>query len=125
MQFSTILITLAVAFSPALAAPTAEPAAGEPTVAALEKRAVGVFVCTGQNFSGQCNHISPPFNVCQPFSATGLTGYQSWGPDQGTTCLWYTGGSCTGTQSGAVNFPGYTDVPDFWKFNTASFKCWT
>lgn len=48
MQFSTILITLAVAFSPALAAPTAEPAAGEPTVAALEKRAVGVFVCTGQ-----------------------------------------------------------------------------
>ncbi|KAJ7430918.1 hypothetical protein FB451DRAFT_1574177 [Mycena latifolia] len=121
MQFSTILVALAVAFAPALAAPTAESA----TPATLQKRDVGAYVCTGENFTGQCNHITPPYNVCQPFSATGLTGYQSWGPDNGDTCIWYTGGSCTGTPSGNVYYPGYSDVPDFWKSNTASFKCYS
>ncbi|KAJ7432866.1 hypothetical protein FB451DRAFT_1420264 [Mycena latifolia] len=121
MQFSTILVALAVAFAPALAAPTAESAAP----AALQKRDVGAYVCTGENFTGQCNHITPPYNVCQPFSATGLTGYQSWGTDNGDVCIWYTGGSCTGTPSGNVYYPGYSDVPDFWKSNTASFKCYS
>ncbi|KAJ6550789.1 hypothetical protein DFH09DRAFT_1319656 [Mycena vulgaris] len=119
MQFSTALIAFAVAFAPALAAPAAE------SVAALQKRDVGAFVCAGENFSGQCNHIIPPYNVCQPFSATGLTGFQSWGPDNGDACIWYTGGSCTGTQSNLVIYPGFADVPEFWKFNTASFKCYS
>lgn len=42
----------------------------------------------------------------------------------GVTCLWYTGGSCTGTQSDYVNYPGWSTVPGFWQFNTASYKCW-
>ncbi|KAF9564014.1 hypothetical protein CPC08DRAFT_721228 [Agrocybe pediades] len=62
---------------------------------------------------------------CYPFSALGLSGYQSFGPDQGTTCLWYTGAGCTGTQSDAVQYPGYGVVPGFWQSNTQSFKCWT
>jgi hypothetical protein len=45
-------------------------------------------------------------------------------PFLGSTCLWYTGAGCTGTQSGAVNAPGYEVVPGFWQFNTASWKCW-
>ncbi|KAJ7063967.1 hypothetical protein C8F01DRAFT_1250234 [Mycena amicta] len=125
MQFSAVFIALAVVFAPALAAPTAEPDSGAHAPVGLQKRDVGAEVCTGENFTGQCNHITPPYNVCEPFSATGLTGYQSWGPDQGDTCIWYTGSDCTGTASGNVYYPGYTDVPDFWKSNTASFKCYS
>ncbi|KAF7329030.1 RING-finger domain-containing protein [Mycena venus] len=112
MQFSATLVALTVAFAPVFAAPAAEP----PRSSEARRRRLRVY--------WRCNHITPPYNVCQPFSATGLTGYQSWGPDNGDTCIWYTGGDCTGTPSGNVYYPGYTDVPDFWKFNTASFKCY-
>ncbi|KAF8068985.1 hypothetical protein FPV67DRAFT_1669025 [Lyophyllum atratum] len=124
MKFTAVVIALATTILPALAAPAPEAlpeAAGE-----LEKRAdFSVFVCEHAGFNAPCNLIFPPFNICQPFSATGLTGYQSWGPGVGTICLWYTGASCTGTQSDYVVNPGWSTVPEFWQFNTASFKCFT
>ncbi|GLB38696.1 hypothetical protein LshimejAT787_0505610 [Lyophyllum shimeji] len=118
MKFSTLFVALAATLSSVVAAPAPE-AAGE-----LERRDLSVRVCANANWQPPCNTIFPPWNVCQPFSATGLSGYQSFGPGTGTTCLWYTGPDCTGTQSGAVNYPGWAEVPGFWQFNTASFKCW-
>ncbi|RDB14581.1 hypothetical protein Hypma_016413 [Hypsizygus marmoreus] len=120
MKFSAVFVALVTSVLPVLAAPAPEAAAA----AEIQKRDLSVYVCEHANWGPRCVTIFPPWNVCQPFSATGLPGYQSWGPGEGTTCLWYTGGSCTGTQSDAVNYPGFSTVPGFWQFNTASFKCW-
>src|SRR5258706_577197 len=35
------------------------------------------------NWTGTCHTIVPPWNGCEPFSYTGLSGYQSWGPGVG------------------------------------------
>ncbi|KAF9465365.1 hypothetical protein BDZ94DRAFT_1234763 [Collybia nuda] len=121
MKFSTALVALAATVVPALSAPAAEAA-----VEAHEevKRDFSFYICEQAEWHGRCNTIYPPWNVCQPFSATGLSGYQAFGPASGVTCLWYTGGSCTGTQSDYVTYPGWSTVPGFWQFNTASYKCW-
>ncbi|KAH6914677.1 hypothetical protein BKA70DRAFT_1256749 [Coprinopsis sp. MPI-PUGE-AT-0042] len=120
MKFSTVFTAFAIAAAtPALAAPAAEVEANQ-----LEKRDLSIRVCEGSNGSGRCVDYRPIWNTCAAFSAIGVSGYQTWRVGSGSTCLWYTGAGCTGTQSGAVNSPGYEVVPGFWQFNTASWKCW-
>ncbi|KAF9564018.1 hypothetical protein CPC08DRAFT_721232 [Agrocybe pediades] len=116
----TITFAMLMSVLSALAAPAPEAA----EVEQLEKRTLNVHVCQNANWNGPCVDFHTNFNQCYPFSALGLSGYQSFGPDSGTTCLWYTGPACTGTQSDAVNFPGFAVVPGFWQSNTQSFKCW-
>ncbi|KAF9564019.1 hypothetical protein CPC08DRAFT_816183 [Agrocybe pediades] len=118
MQLSIVFAMLATVI-PTLAAPSG----AESEVEQLEKRTLNVFACQNENFVAPCVNFHTNFNQCYPFSALGLSGYQSFGPDQGTTCLWYTQAGCTGTQSDAVQFPGFTTVPGFWQSNTQSFKC--
>ncbi|KAH6918363.1 hypothetical protein BKA70DRAFT_1246972 [Coprinopsis sp. MPI-PUGE-AT-0042] len=118
MKFSAVFTAFAIAAAtPALAAPAAEAEANQ-----LEKRDLSIRVFS--NGSGRCVDYRPIWNTCAAFSAIGVSGYQTWRVGSGSTCLWYTGAGCTGTQSGAVNSPGYEVVPGFWQFNTASWKCW-
>ncbi|RDB14580.1 hypothetical protein Hypma_016452 [Hypsizygus marmoreus] len=123
MKLSIVFAVIAAIAAPALAAPAAEAAAEARSD--LQKREFSVYVCEHENFQPRCVTVFPPFNVCQPFSATGLTGFQAFGPSQGTICLWYTGPNCTGTQSDYIQYPGFSTVPAFWQFNTASWKCFT
>ncbi|KAG6906581.1 hypothetical protein DXG01_013067 [Tephrocybe rancida] len=72
MKFISLFIFAAAAVTSTLAAP-----------AELEKRGLSAYVCEGTNFTGRCVNYIPPWNTCEPFSALGLNGFQSWGPGQG------------------------------------------
>lgn len=45
--------------------------------------------CWHSNWVAPCVNFKPTWNLCYPFSALGLTGYQSWGPGTGQSMSTY------------------------------------
>ncbi|KAF8253315.1 hypothetical protein K440DRAFT_657300 [Wilcoxina mikolae CBS 423.85] len=115
MRFSLAFAVSTLLSATTLASPIPEAAPD----ASLAKRSYGVYICDKPNWSGTCNHYYPPYNQCQNYLAfTGLTGLGAFGPDSGTVCLWYNADNCGGTSSDYTYYPGWADVPAYWKFHT-------
>ncbi|KAF2111750.1 hypothetical protein BDV96DRAFT_602799 [Lophiotrema nucula] len=80
-------------FTIALAALTAITSAA-PT---LETRTPGsVLICTGENYTGECERLQVPFNTCQQLAAPYRNNVGSFRPDVGAYCrITYTAEKCT------------------------------
>jgi hypothetical protein len=106
--FNTILLPLTFLISAITAAPSS-----------LAKRGLpgAVYICTDQNFSGNCAWQLPS-SQCR-IAGTGKFAPESIGPDPGGFCVLYFGSSCEGFQARVIRFPGISSgLPPF-----KSLKC--
>ncbi|CAI6335984.1 unnamed protein product [Periconia digitata] len=71
-----------------------------------------VYVCTRQNFRGDCAWIMPD-NKCH-IPGTGDNSPESIGPDPDGFCVLFESTTCDGNQIATLRFPGIEDqVPEF------------
>jgi hypothetical protein len=80
----------------------------------LAKRGLpgAVYICTDQNFSGDCAWQMPSTQCRIP--GTGDLAPESIGPDPGGFCITYVSSTCTGDQVSVIRFPGISSgLPGF------------
>ena len=91
----------------------------------------GVYICTVQNWSGQCNYqANIGLGQCYVRS---LTAIASFGPDHGLTCTLYSGPNCgrsgPAQSISGIGYPGLNPIRDamrhnFWTAQSVlSWKC--
>ncbi|KAF2794117.1 hypothetical protein K505DRAFT_30785 [Melanomma pulvis-pyrius CBS 109.77] len=104
MHFSaTILLPLTLLIASTTSAPTTH----------LERRGLpgAVYICTDQNFAGDCAWQMPSSQCRIP--GTGNFAPESIGPDPGGFCILYSTAVCT-SQIKTIRFPGISaGLPDF------------
>jgi hypothetical protein len=86
----------------------------EPRSTSLQKRGLpgAVYICTDQNFRGDCSWIAP--NSQCHIIGTGEFGPESIGPDPDGHCILFEKATCTGNQIETLKFPGRaTGMPAF------------
>jgi hypothetical protein len=78
-----------------------------------------VYICTDQNFRGDCSWIAP--NSKCHITGTGEFAPESIGPDPDGHCILYEKATCTGNEIETLRFPGRaTGMPAF-----MGLKCFT
>ncbi|KAF2691968.1 hypothetical protein K458DRAFT_354131 [Lentithecium fluviatile CBS 122367] len=80
----------------------------------LQRRGLpgAVYICTDQNFRGDCSWIAPNKQCHIP--GTGEFGPESIGPDPGGFCILWSTATCSGNQIETLRFPGRaTGMPAF------------
>jgi hypothetical protein len=71
-----------------------------------------VYICTDQNFRGDCSWIAPN-NDCH-IIGTGEFAPESIGPDPDGFCIFYEKATCTGRQIETIRYPGRaSEMPAF------------
>ncbi|KAF8996354.1 hypothetical protein BDQ17DRAFT_1429799 [Cyathus striatus] len=115
MQFNLAFFILA-AVSTALAAPAELNAKREALVDGH------LFVCTDNDFAGDCSNIGFFNNQCSNFSPEFQDDISSWGPDEGWVCTTYTDINCSGLTYTAGN-PGFSSLPPGINDAISSFRC--
>ncbi|KAF2643259.1 hypothetical protein P280DRAFT_248272 [Massarina eburnea CBS 473.64] len=86
----------------------------KPATTRLHRRGLpgAVYICTQENFRGDCAWIMPD-NECH-IPGTGNNSPESVGPDPGGYCVLWQKATCSGNQIATLKFPGLdTKVPDF------------
>lgn len=86
----------------------------EPRATRLRRRGLpgAVYICTDQNFRGDCSWIMPN-NECH-IPGTGEFAPESVGPDPGGFCILYEKATCTGNQVDTLRYPGLaSNIPTF------------
>ncbi|GAB7357022.1 hypothetical protein MBLNU459_g7848t2 [Dothideomycetes sp. NU459] len=115
MHVSSAIVSLLVAGAAALP--------GGPST--LRKRTPGsVYLCTGDNWTGQCEYLVNPLNTCVDLGNF-TSKVSSFGPDEGSSCLLMQG-HCNANENyyGEIEYPGYSNLSTIgWADKASSFFC--
>ncbi|KAK6338198.1 hypothetical protein TWF730_002272 [Orbilia blumenaviensis] len=96
----------------------------------LEKRIPGgIFITTDIYWGGTRGYKVQPFNTCIVLTAPWLYTISSFGPDQGTKCIFYQARDCTPTNGqNTIWYPGNPNLGSHyganWNDRIGSWRCW-
>ncbi|KAF8180634.1 hypothetical protein BJ912DRAFT_1062414 [Pholiota molesta] len=117
-KFAPLFVIAAVALVGANAAPAAN--------VNINARAAEVdghlFVCTDDNFTGDCANFAFNVDECINFNSPFQDSISSFGPDAGFICITYTDANCSGLTYTATS-PGFSSLPVGINDAISSFQC--
>ncbi|KAJ6533668.1 hypothetical protein B0H19DRAFT_1081082 [Mycena capillaripes] len=97
-----------------------------PSALGLAVRTPGnVLSCSEAGFQADCERILSTFSgECIQYDSGLSKQLSAFGPDSGQTCFLFAGDGCTGAVSGAIVFPGVSNLQAI-NFNdeATSYKC--
>ncbi len=89
----------------------------------LEKRTPGgIFICTGENYSGTCGYKVQPFNQCIVLDSPYYHNIGSFGPDRGALCRLTTSApTCTTHGDAFIQYPGTGNLRNYNGVNVGDY----
>ncbi|KAF2810185.1 uncharacterized protein BDZ99DRAFT_498365 [Mytilinidion resinicola] len=126
-----VFTALAALFSISTADPTcAAGQAGPPQKSQAPGPPGGVYMCTGSNWSGQCQYVQSIPGQCHPLEPPFYRSTSSIGPNPTTHCWFWDNDKCTAGDAANPNpyinlvYPGNPDLlGQGWKDRAQSFIC--